>query len=321
MCSKRCPSHAQRLHDPRPPSPPSRTIQEGCARRLARTSLAILLGLGAAGLLPGLPCARAEERLSAHILNSPETGPGSLKQGAHAVPGTRTELEFVITCGGTTPTSWCAGGRAVAEFGASQGKRIIRAWTRDGVECLTNDWYLACPLPPAHMNEQHRIRFVLEVDPWDYAASSGIMAGADGLPLPPTPFSIEMHGEGSLRIGTPEDIATSRNAGLTCMDFVNDGPSMNRGVTFRFGPFPPHLVARMLNPDLPCTFTEERYLQCGPVNQMPDTRGMLMLAVHTAPPLPPLPTLDLIWVKVTSDLTPIINSEFTVMLLEPPPSS
>lgn len=292
------------------------------ARCIARPWLAASLAAGAMGLLPdslpGLSPAWAGESISVRALPSAESAPGAYRQGLQAVPGKRTQIGLDLICVVNPPTGWCQGGYVVANFGAHQGQRVIRAWTDQDRECVINDWYFACPMLPSRNGDRQTAAFLYEVDPWDYATNIATLVGMDGFALPQTDISIEMRGEGALRIETPPDMAIIDTAALTDLKFVSDGPSMNRGVTFEFGPFPQHLAPRLLDLDLPCALTPERVLRCGPVDQAPDTRGFLLLAVQTVHPLPPLPDVEFIRVVATSDLTPQVQTEFAVFLVERP---
>lgn len=292
------------------------------ARRIARPWLAVPLAAVAVGLLPdplpGLPRARADESISVRALPSAESAPGAYRQGVQVVPGKRTEIGLELVCVTNPPTGWCQGGYLVANFGAHQGQRVIQARTDQGRPCATNKWYLACPMLPSRNGDRRTVSFVYEVDPWDYATNIATVVGMDGFALPQTDISIEMRGEGALRIETPPDMAIVDTTALTDLKFVSDGPSMNRGVTFEFGPFPQHLAARLVHPGMPCTLTPARVLRCGPVNQMPDTPEMLVLAVEPVAPPPQLPDIELIHVSVTSDLTPHLTTDFSIFLVERP---
>lgn len=313
----------------RPPSPEARASRAPTtrvARWLARIpppriSLAAPLGLVLAGLLPGLSCARADESVAAQLLASPGSEPRDLSQEPYAVPGERTEFGIVTTCNTIPIKGWCRGGNLVIRFGASQGYKVVRAWTGHGAQCVRNDWYVACPIDVAGKREQQRVFYELEVEPWSYSDIRATAEGTDGFEMAPAEFTIRMKGKGALRISPPRDMVIYDTGGLTDLPFAIDGPSMNRGVSFSFGPFPRHMDPRVVSPDLPCVLTGERVLECGPVDLLPGTQGPLLLSVQLVPPLPPLPSHERIKVLATSDLTPPIPTDFMTTIPAPPSAS
>jgi hypothetical protein len=302
------------------PGPPHTEPVAGPTRRPARTRLVVPLSLGLACLLGGWGEARAEQRISVQVDTAQNASPTGLSVEANAVPGKRNQGQWTLTCSVYPPTGWCEGGYLVANFNANQGQRVVRAWTSHQRGCVVNDYYIACGMDPMYNTEQQAVFFELDVEPWSYTDNHGSLQGSDGFPLPPTQFTIRMTGQGELHIGQPADVVVPETAGMTTMHFVNDGPSTNRRVMFRFGPFPSYLAPRMLNPDMPCTLSPDRVLVCGPVDQPPDSRGALMLAVQAIPPLPRVPDLDLIDVVATSDLTPSLSTDFLVHIVSRPQS-
>ncbi len=301
------------------PQPPRVPCSTRLARSLARKSLLLPLGLGAAGLLASLPEARAGQNVSIQVQPMQGAEPGSLSQDTYAIPGLRNRIHFLLTCETDPPGGWCDRGYLVAYFnGTDPGQKVVSGWTAFGRDCVVNDYYLACPMEIAHDQEQQKAFFELDVKPWSYTDNHGVVQGTDGFGLAPSPFTIEMRGQGAFRIDKPEDIVIPETSALATTHFVNDGPSTNRRLILRFGPFPQHLAPILFSPDMPCALTPERVLECGPVDQPPDSRGMVMLGVKAVPPLPHVPDIELINVKATSDLTPYVRTDFVVHIVERP---
>ncbi len=318
-CPYRRRTRAQPPHPSCRPPPPRAACCARLARGLARKSLLLPLSLGAAGLLAGVPEARAGQSVSVQVQAMPEAEPGSLSQDTYAVPGLRNRIHFVLTCTTYPPGGWCDGGYLVANFnGTDPGQKVVSGWTSSGRDCVVNDYYLACPMEPVYDREQQRAFFELDVKPWSYTDNHGVVQGTDGFGLAPSPFTIEMRGQGAFRIGKPEDIVIPETSALATTHFVNDGPSTNRRLTLRFGPFPQHLAPILFSPDMPCALTPDRVLQCGPVDQPPDSRDIVMLGVKAVPPLPHVPDIELISVTATSDLTPYVRTDFLVHIVERP---
>lgn len=300
-------------------SPRRTPVRARLERRLARACLMLTPYLAAAGLLPGSSCAWADQSISVQLLPAPGSAPGAPSDSPFAVPGKQNQLGFLLTCSAYPSTSMCDGGHLIANFGASQGQRVIRAWTDRGATCVTNDSYLSCPIEPAGNTEQQQVHFILDVAAWDYADSSGTAVGADGLALPPTDFTFPMKGEGSLEVEPPKTVIIPETSAIAFLGFRNKGPSMNREVTFRLGPFPLYINPEMLSLGVPCLLNPDRILECGPITEAPGAEEFLMLRLEAQPPFPPMPNFSVIKVLGNSDLQQNVEVEFMATIVPPRP--
>ena len=296
--------------------PPSRPLSPAPAA--SRAALA-LVGLAAAALLPGMPAAGATETLSLRALAASAAGPDTLTAMPTVVPGEQNQLVFELTCKSDPPDGGCRGGTVVALFGASQGHKLLRAWTSHGATCVTADWYLACPIDPSAHDERQDVTYLLDVQPWDYSDVTGMVSGQDGLALPRSTFAFHMQGKGSLDLSPPQNVVIPETSGFTLIPYSNRGPSMNRGLSLRFGPFPLYLNAQVLTPGVDCLFTPDRFLECDAPDLLAHDMRSVFLRLNAVPPFPPVPNFTVIHVIGNSDLQQGAQVDFLATIVPPPP--
>ncbi|MDE1956677.1 MAG: hypothetical protein KGJ03_13240 [Betaproteobacteria bacterium] len=250
-----------------------------------------------------------------------------LKEGLelNATPGRESELPFGAACHTVPPGGTCPSGALVLRFPARPTQVIRNAWDSQGIECEHAPYYVSCPMPPIRDGFSKWIKAVMYIDPGEYSDNAGTIEGRDGLDMPSHGFVIHMLGEGSLDIHPPVEIVIRSDARVKggSVVFHNVGPSVNRNVHYRIGPFPDYLEPYVMLDDLNCTVAtdlEGKMLICDPPDLGPEvSQTLTMFIVAKAAKLPPLPVRTYIKIQALSDLERT-RSDVEVSVVDPEPS-
>lgn len=307
-------------------SPPTGRPMRAPAPRRGRTGLAhalrcaVLACLGLSGL-SGLTQAGASS-LGDSWQEPSARGAGQGPQEdleLSATPGKDTLLEFAVPCRTAPPGGACSGGTVVAQFTSRPTQFITGAWNAQGVQCVYEASYVACPMSPTRDGAVQRLHMMLHVEPQEYSSNAGVLEGRDGFQMDRVRFLVRMRGEATLELQAPKEVIVPSDSSVevTKLGLRNAGPSVTHGVNVRIGPFPDDLVPYVAADEPNCK-VHGPVVDCTPPDLAPGVPQELRMLILPDPSrLPPLPVHHEIDVTATSDQAQS-QARFLVSVPAPP---
>ncbi|MDE2479817.1 MAG: hypothetical protein KGM87_13060 [Betaproteobacteria bacterium] len=208
-----------------------------------------------------------------------------------AVPGKDNPLGFAVQCHTMPPGRVCDGGTLAGRFPARETQSLVQVTTEGIAPCVNSPYYFSCPIAPLPDQGMQRVSYTLRVAPGEYATNVATVEGRDGLHLATGTLVTTMKGEGTLSLAPTPDVIIpddSRNA-IATLHYSNAGPSNNRGLRLRIGPFPDYLQPSVMSDEPDCVF-EGNLLECRPPDLPPGVMRDLAITIYAdlqrAPPLP-----------------------------------
>lgn len=221
-----------------------------------------------------------------------------------AVPGKDNPLGFAVQCHTMPPGRVCDGGTLAGRFPARETQSLLQVKTEGIAPCVNSPYYFSCPIAPLPDQGAQRVSYTLRVAPGDYATNVATVEGRDGLHLATGTLVTTMQGEGTLSLAPAPDVIIpddSRNA-IATLHYSNAGPSVNRGVRLRIGPFPDYLQPSVMSDEPDCVF-EGNMLECRPPDLPPGVMRDVAITIYAdIQRAPPLPAKSDIEVEASSDL-------------------